>query len=99
KFLKPETYECNLCQLTHGIFGESRKWKKFRKNSEIDFKFLHKDEYRKSFKSKFEALENLPVVLLQDNYDLSVFVSAKEINQMSSLSELIAVLEKRMSTI
>lgn len=99
KFLKPETYECRLCQLTYGFFGEKRTWKAFKRKVEIKMDFLHKDEYEKNFRSKFETLQVLPVVLLQDNYDLSVFVSAKELNAMTDISEFIAVLNKRLSTL
>ncbi|WP_127844370.1 GTPase [Psychroflexus aestuariivivens] len=99
KFLKPETYECSLCQLTYGLFSENKKWKSFRKKSEIEFEFLHKDEYEKNFKSKFEALQPLPVILFQDNYDLDVFVSAEELNKMNDVSELIEKLQRRISNL
>ncbi|WP_273567857.1 hypothetical protein [Maribacter halichondriae] len=31
KILSPNTYECNLCELTFGAFTENKVWAKFRK--------------------------------------------------------------------
>ena len=96
KIFRPETYDCRLCQLTYGVISENRRWKAFKKESDIEMVFLHKDEYRRSFKSKFEDLYDLPVVLYQDNYDLSLMVSHKELDEIENVEELIQKIKSRL---
>ncbi len=96
KAISPKTYECNLCRLTHGVFAEKKAWRNFRKRSEVEMIFLHKEEYQDKFKSKFESLYDLPVILYQDNYDLSVMVKKEELNQMEEVETLIEKLETRL---
>jgi hypothetical protein len=96
KVFSPKTYDCRLCQLTYGVIAENRTWKAFRKKSDVEMIFLHKDEYQKSFKSKFESLYELPVVLYQDNYDLSLMVSKDEFDQIDDVEELIYKIESRL---
>ncbi|MFD0933501.1 GTPase [Psychroflexus salinarum] len=96
KFLNPKTYECKLCELTFGLISEKRKWKAFRKQSDIEMVFLHKDEYRRKFKSKFEKLYDLPVILYQDNYDLSLLMGKDELNQIEETETLIEKIKSRV---
>lgn len=96
KLLNPQTYSCRLCDLTYGLFSEKTTWKKFRKNTDIETIFLHKDEYQKNFKSKFEALYQLPVILYQDNYDLSLLMSSTELNQIETVDILIDKIQSRI---
>jgi hypothetical protein len=96
KVFSPKTYECNLCELTYGVISENRKWKAFRKNSDIEMTFLHKDEYQKKFKSKFEKLYDLPAVMYQDNYELSLLVGKDEINEITDVDVLIEKIKSRL---
>lgn len=96
KVLSPKTYECRLCELTFGLISENKKWKAFRKSSDIEMIFLHKDEYQKNFKSKFEQLYDLPVILHQDNYDLSLLMSKGELNQIEDVEVLIQKIKSRL---
>lgn len=96
KLLSPKTYECKLCELTFGPIAENRKWKAFRKSSDIEMIFLHKDEYQKQFKSKFEKLYDLPVILHQDNYDLSLLLGKDELNEIEEVETLIEVIKSRL---
>ena len=96
KLLNPQTYYCRLCDLTYGLLSENRTWKKFRKNSDIEMVFLHKDEYQKKFKSKFEALYDLPVILYQYNYDLGLLMSNTELNQIENVEVLIDKIQSRL---
>lgn len=96
KILSPKTYECNLCELTFGAISENRKWKTFRKQSDIEMVFLHKNEYQRKFKSKFEKLYDLPVILYQDNYDLSLLMGKDELNQIEDVETLIDKIKSRI---
>lgn len=96
KVLSPKTYNCKLCKLTFGVISENRKWKAFREQSDIEMIFLHKDEYQNKFKSKFENLQELPVILYQDNYDLSTLIGKDELNQIEDIDTLIDSIKSRL---
>lgn len=95
KLLSPSTHDCKLCVLTYGLTSEKKKWKKFRKESGIAMDFLHKDEYEKQFKSKFAQQYSYPIILIQDHYDLDIFMNAEKLNQIEDLDTLIDEIEKR----
>lgn len=95
KLLSPSTHDCKLCALTYGLTSEKKKWKKFRKGSGIAMDFLHKDEYEKQFKSKFAQQYTYPIILIQDHYDLDIFMNAEKLNQIEDLDTLIDEIEKR----
>ena len=59
KIINPQTYECNLCNLTFGNFVENKKWKDFRKSTDIDLEFLHRDEFEEKYNAKYDC----PVIL------------------------------------
>ncbi len=86
KIISPETYTCNLCNLTFGNFSENQKWKEFRENTEIEMEFLHRDE----FETKYEMKLEYPVVL-KGGDPLEIAIPKKQLNQYKSLDELINV--------
>ena len=88
KAISPQTYECNLCDLTFGLFKEHKKWKQFREESNTEMEFLHRDEFEQKYARKFEY----PVILKEDN-DLSVMISQAELNEIKTLDELISKVE------
>ena len=85
KALSPDTYECNLCGLTFGLFSEHKQWKQFRETSNIEMEFLHRDEFEQKYAQKFDY----PLILQEDD-ELRIVVSPAELNQIQTLEELIA---------
>ena len=85
KAISPQTYECNLCGLTFGMFKEHKKWKEFREQSDTEMEFLHRDEFEQKYQQKFDY----PLVLKQ-NGDLQIVISQAELNQIKTLDELVA---------
>ncbi len=57
--------------------------------------FLHLDEFRKQYASKFGHKYLYPIVLYEDEQDLEIFISNKELESMRNLEELIRLVEKR----
>ena len=90
KIASPDTYDCDLCALTHGTFTERKAWKHFRKSTALNLVFLHKDEFERQFENKF----SYPVVLRRENA-LEVLISTAELNAMSSPEELIELITER----
>ena len=95
KAISPTTYQCRLCDLTFGLVGEHKQWKKFREESNTEMEFLHRDEFEQQYAQKFEregcrgsvGISNhavdYPVILLEDN-ELTVMISQTELNEIST---------------
>ncbi|MCL6218401.1 GTPase [Zunongwangia pacifica] len=96
KMLKPETYSCKLCAVTHGLTGEKKSWKKYRKSSNVPMEFYHKDEFLKTFASKYLLKFEFPAVLYPENEELQVLISAEEFKEISSVEKLIGIIENRV---
>lgn len=93
KMLSPTTYGCSLCALTFGKFTEKQRWKTFRKSlisKGYRLSFLHKDEFQKSYKSKFGHAFTFPVVLIETDYDLEIAIGTQQLNEMEGVEELIS---------
>ena len=95
KVLTPSTYQCNLCDITYGLFAENQKWKRFRQDSIHEMTFLYKDGFLKHYASKFGYKFDFPVVLIEAGTDLEILVSAQELNKLQSPEELIEVIRER----
>ncbi|WGK65271.1 GTPase [Croceiramulus getboli] len=89
KWVSPQTYPCSLCALTHGVFQEKRAWTRFRESVTHPMEFLHADEFRQQYASKFGARFKLPVILWKGEHGLEVIMSAAEIAALDSLDQLI----------
>ncbi len=95
KVISPSTYECNLCDITFGLVSENKTWKKFREQSSVPMSFLHKDEFTKAYASKFGHKYTFPIVLMEGNGELELFISTEELNALQSSEDLIDVIQKR----
>lgn len=84
KVISPDTYQCNLCDLTFGIVGENKKWKQFREESSAEMIFLHKDEFEQQYNQKFDY----PIVI-QEDQELKIVISQTDLVNVSTLDQLI----------
>ena len=96
KILSPNTYDCSLCSLTFGAFSEKSEWKKFREESKAEMEFLHKDEFKKQYASKFGHKFTFPIVLVEGNKELEVFIFTDEMNNLENQEELIDLINQRL---
>ncbi len=92
KVFSPDTYQCNLCALTHGYLREKSRWKRFIGTLEIPCEFLHRDQFRQRFPGNEEPL---PAVFRRDANDLRVCLSAEELAGCSGLEELERLVRER----
>jgi len=102
KILNPATYDCKLCSLTFGNFTENKQWKTFRKSllaKGYELEFLHKDEFVKSYKSKFGHAFTYPIILVETAYDLEVLLSTPTLNAMETVEELVVGVQSCISSI
>lgn len=95
KIISPKTYECNLCDITYGAFTENKKWKKYRKESKLKMEFLHKDEFKTQYASKFGYNFNFPIILGITTEGIEVLVSPEELNELDRAEELIGLISER----
>ena len=93
KATSPETYDCNLCAITHGFFSTKKQWSKFLETVDVDVEFLHRDELTGM---NLED-ENLPLILSQDGSEYITVADAGQINQLKSIDDLIGIIQKYLS--
>lgn len=93
KFFSPNTYRCDLCSLTFGVFFENRRWRAFRKSTDLEMVFLHKDQFLKQYKSKWLPRYDFPVVLSQEKDVLELFLSSADIANIKNAEGLIGAIQ------
>lgn len=96
KVLNPSTYECNLCDITFGLFNEKVDWKDFRKKFPMEMEFLHRDEFNSDYASKFGKKFTFPIVLGDNSGELEIVIKTEELNQLDNANELIDLIIKRV---
>ena len=93
KFFSPNTYRCDSCSLTFGVFFENRRWRAFRKSTDLEMVFLHKDQFLKQYKSKWLPRYDFPVVLSQEKDVLETFLSSADIANIKNAEGLIGAIQ------
>lgn len=92
KVIRPETYQCSLCAITHGALSEKKAWTEFRKNTKLELEFLHKDEFEK----KYQQAYKYPVVLEYSD-PIRAIINSEELNKLKNVKELIQRIEQLTS--
>jgi len=85
KLFSPETYECQLCTITHSAFKERDEWKHYIENLEIRSEFLHRDEFAAQYKV---ADAKFPAIFLETGGELTQCASADDIATCHSIEAL-----------
>ncbi len=93
KIFSPQTYNCNLCAVTHGNFGVKNEWREYLKTLPVLFVFLHADEFKAEYK-----IENakLPAVFSLKDGDTKEFIDAETINNCRNIDELKTVINVKL---
>jgi len=104
KIVSPSTYQCRLCDLTHGTLKEKEEWVRFRESvittnfvQELDF--LHKDEFEKQYRSKWLPKYDYPVILEATPNGLELFMSDKELQQLPTTERLIQSITTKLNAL
>jgi hypothetical protein len=85
KVFSPQTYECNLCAISHSYLSERSEWKAFIEDLGVQCEFLHRDEFIKKYQTREVKF---PVIFTLQENDLKLSLSAKEINVCQSMEDL-----------
>lgn len=95
KFFSPDTYDCQLCAITHSMTGMHDDWKKFVGNLPLPSQFYHRDEFVREFQL---SGEDFPAVYLNKPGMLRILVSAKEINACQNIEDLKMLISRRLQS-
>lgn len=103
KILSPDTYACNLCDITFGTLTEDKVWRKYRKKNKkllkaqnpsgLEMEFLHKNEFVKKYDASVGDTYSYPIILAVRNSFMEVFVHPEILNVVETPEELIELIE------
>jgi hypothetical protein len=96
KWISPETYSCRLCQLTYGFSSEKKAWREFLDSSGRPVFFYYRDTLGAAGISG-DLPDSFPIVAGLQNGKWEVLLGAQEMDEVSSLQELIKLLKDRIS--
>jgi hypothetical protein len=94
KIFSPETYECNLCAITHSVFGMKTEWKEFLNSLDTSLEFVHKDE----LKEKYDVDVPLPAIFLKSGEKMKLIVESKQINECENIADLKQLISEKIQT-
>ena len=85
KVFSPQTYECNLCAISHSYLSERSEWKEFIEELGVECEFLHRDEFLKKHPS---IKTDFPVIFELADGELKPVLSTDKINSCKSMDDL-----------
>jgi hypothetical protein len=86
KIFSPQTYNCNLCAVTHGAFGMKDEWRQYLDALRVPVEFLHADEFKAKYRIKNP--EKLPAIFKRENGELKLVVNSDAINACRAIDDL-----------
>jgi hypothetical protein len=95
KIIKPETYQCSLCALTHDALSEKKAWSDFKARTKLELEFLHKDEFEKQYAQTCDY----PVILEPSGpagtaIGFRTVIGSGELSRLKNVEELIKRIEE-----
>ena len=95
KIAAPATYPCSLCALTYGWLSMHEPWRRFLKSLPHSKVFHHRNDFALAFP---ELNVPLPAILLIEGRPRpEVLVSAQELDALTDLEALMALVAKRLA--
>jgi len=96
KFISPDTYNCQLCMLTHGHLGMRDQWSEYLKTLKGKVEFLHRDEFVKKYP---EHDAELPALFLRRDSATELLVGASTIQSCATMDILIQQVDERINAL
>lgn len=94
KMFSPDTYECNLCAITHSHFSMRKEWADYLETLNANLEFLHRDELIKQYG---EQNASLPAIFfVGDNKKLELGVDSETINKCKTIEDLQNTIQKSL---
>jgi hypothetical protein len=83
KLISADTYECNLCKITHGAFTESKKFRELKKKNNITL--WHIDNYEVRYNKEV----SYPLIIFRnESGDEISRINTEVINSIINIDEL-----------
>lgn len=100
KIFSADTYQCQLCNITHGKLAMRDSWKKFIEQLPYVVEYLHRDDYESLLKNPAFAYPRIdyPAILLKRDQP-SVLLSSNEINSCDSVSALSKLISQKLGSV
>ena len=95
KVLRPQTYACNLCALTHHLLGTRRAWKEFLGALPMETEFLYKDVFAERYPQARQEYPSIHVA--QGGGVPQILVTSAEIVACRELPALISLVQERLA--
>lgn len=92
KLLRPSTYRCELCSLTHHAFGERKLWQDFQKNGNVEMEFLYIADFEKRFG---KALGHYPMIFEKVDGSWEKWMTKDDLKRISRIEDLIEEIKLR----
>lgn len=89
----PDTYECNLCDLTYGRVTMKRAWKEFLDTLPFPAEFTMRDRFRRDYPG---TTTSFPAVFLVDASGAHEVVTSTEIDAVVELDSLISLVKRKL---
>ncbi|MCK4742811.1 MAG: hypothetical protein KAT25_03235 [Sulfuriflexus sp.] len=96
KLISPQTYDCQLCMLTHGHLGMHDQWHEYLESLNAKTEFLHRDEFVKKYP---EHDAELPALFLSRDNVVELLVAASTIADCSTMEMLIHQVDAKIETV
>jgi mannose-6-phosphate isomerase len=95
KLLSPATYQCNLCKITYSAVAMKQEWKDYVESLPLKVDFKHRDEFIKEYPTLRKT--ELPAIFKINREDLTLLISAEELNRQTSVQELMKYLDDKLA--
>jgi len=95
KIFSPQTYDCNLCAVTHDKFGIKDEWRQYLKTLDAPVEFLHADEFKAKY--QIENTDKLPAIFRLENGQLNLAIDSNAINACRNIDDLKRIINAQIS--
>ena len=92
--ISPSTYSCNLCLITYSNWDRNQRWSRYIDSLPVRVKFIYKNSVKKYEKLGVDL--KLPMALLINEENTSVFITEKEINNCNDDFALIDLFNTKL---
>lgn len=86
KIFSPQTYNCPLCDLTHGYFTMRKEWGSFLGELDYQLEFLHRDEFTRKHSELSHTL--LPVIFIKTEHIMTTLLDNIALQKCKDIEQL-----------
>ncbi len=92
--ITPSTYNCNLCLITYDNWDRNERWATYIDSLPVEVNFTYKNTISQYKNLEFEV--QLPMAFLIENNNVSIFITAEELNSCVDENALIDMFESKL---